>query len=210
MWKSSTGSRRYVIKNYRILCNHLKEDETLIISGKQWYQDKSILDKMDRQKVKNYAKIDFRDGTIANKKQWEIAVKFLNQNPFITIDDIATLTNPPEFSLTNIIRLAQVFHVRCLSFGTKLYNEILKLDFSKDSQEQLTNLMRMKLEVNKSYFPEIPSNNDQAIPASQQAMFRFPPNLIELTLTNFHYQKDIQLISAINKANLRSLIFILP
>ncbi len=89
---------------------------------------------MDKQKVKNYAKIDFRDGTIANKKQWEIAVQLFNQNPFITIEEIAILTNPPEFSLTNIIRLAQVFHVRCLSFGTKLYKEILKLDFGKESQ----------------------------------------------------------------------------
>lgn len=66
----------------------------------------------------------------------------------------------------------------------------------------------MKIEINKSYFPELgqPKKNDNLSPA----VFRFPHNMIELTLTNFNFQKDIQLISAINRANLRSLTLIKP
>jgi hypothetical protein len=46
-------------------------------------------------------------------------------------------------------------------------------------------------------------------PASDP-VFKFPPNLIELTLTNFNFMKDIHLMSAINKNTLRTLILIKP
>ena len=64
----------------------------------------------------------------------------------------------------------------------------------------------MKLEINKNHFPMINHSERTA----SDPVFNFPPNLIELTLTNFNFQKDIHLISAINKNTLRTLILIKP
>ncbi len=64
----------------------------------------------------------------------------------------------------------------------------------------------MKLEISKSHFPMLNQHDRSA----SDPVFNFPPNLIELTLTNFNFQKDIHLISAINKKTLRTLILIKP
>ena len=67
------------------------------------------------------------------------------------------------------------------------------MDFGPQSQEQLLKVTRMKLEIDKNHFPMFDKIDRLG------AEFNFPPNLIELTLTNFNFLKDIHLISAINK-----------
>jgi hypothetical protein len=65
----------------------------------------------------------------------------------------------------------------------------------------------MKLEINKNHFHMLKQGD--RTPASDP-VFKFPPNLIELTLTNFNFMKDIHLMSAINKNTLKTLILIKP
>ena len=123
--------------------------------------------------------------------------------------DIATVTSP-QFDMHNIIRLAQAFQVQCLSFGSKIYSEVLKMDFGKEGLDQIPNVTRMKIEINKGYFPDMDRYQKSYLAPDPTAKFRFPQNMIELTLTNFNFQKDIQLISAINRETLRSLTLIKP
>ena len=64
----------------------------------------------------------------------------------------------------------------------------------------------MKLDIIKNHFLAL-NQHDRTV---SDPVFNFPPNLIELTLTNFNFQKDIHLISAINKNSLRTLILAKP
>ena len=64
----------------------------------------------------------------------------------------------------------------------------------------------MKLDIIKNHFLALNQHDRTAF----DPVFNFPPNLIELTLTNFNFQKDIHLISAINKNSLRTLILAKP